>query len=570
MNPIEGRIGHLATRWRGWYRLLLSVLLMLNLLPIPTLAMIATTSNEQTEKAILEQHKTPNGLRVTERIEVTKDAFLSSRQPDTNFGGDTTLRLGWSDGQFDAVRILMEFDIDQLPRPALILKAELHIYQWSVIPEEDPDLMIFHAHYLRSPWDELSVTWDNTNNPDGDLIPGEAFPGIGWKTVDATELVKLWYSGARANYGLLVTGDETPSANRQRTFYAREAGDLRPYLLVEYTAVCDNTPPATRIEPLPSFSPDAFLVQWSGTDLAPSGCTPTGVAWYGVDYRINEGEWITWQSYTSATSGQFENNAGNGDIVEFRTRAADHAGNFAVSSTAQASTRIDTEPPLVTVNPLPAVTAATSFELAWQAVDTLSGVAHYDVQWRENGGPWQTLLETTTQTSHQFTDAQTGVTYDFRVRATDLVGNISPWGDDPQASTKVITAYATSHVTPFTPNVLKPTAAVTTSFTVNWVGFDTPEAPIATFEIYYQHNQGPWQLWQSFPAGQTSAQFPLQQLGLGDGVYGFESVAVNSLGIREPASLQAEATIIVDLADMVQVRAHIPLVISQASGVANQ
>ena len=63
----------------------------------------------------------------------------------------------------------------------------------------------------------------------------------------------------------------------------------------------------------------------------------------------------------------------------------------------------------------------------------------------------------------------------------------------------------------------------------------------------------------------TTAQFPLQQLGLGDGLYGFEAIAINSAGQREPQHFVAEASLIVDLADQVRLRAHLPLMLEQAN-----
>lgn len=186
--------------------------------------------------------------------------------------------------------------------------------------------------------------------------------------------------------------------------------------------------------------------------------------------------------------------------MEFRANAADHAGNVEPLGGPQASTQVDREAPRVTVNPLPAVTVATHFVLTWSATDNLSGVAHYDVQFREN------------------------------------------------------------HVAPFNPNLLKPNAPITTSFTVHWAEFAQPEAPIATVELHYQINGGAWQLWQSFPANQLSATFPYQQLGHGDALYGFEAIAITTTGQHEPASNQAEATMLVDLADAVHPRAFFPYI----------
>jgi len=189
------------------------------------------------------------------------------------------------------------------------------------------------------------------------------------------------------------------------------------------------------------------------------------------------------------------------------------------------------------------------------------------VQWRENNGPWQMLLGETTQTAYQITGAQNGVTYDFRVRASDQVGNGNEWPDAPQAST-TIAANAVATVAQFNPAILKPTDGVTTSFTVNWASSASASAPAVAYDIYYQYNGGSWQLWQNAPAPQTSAQFFYQQFGLGDGVYNFEAVAINSAAQREPQRFKAEATLLVDLANAIQPQAYLPMIAHQRNALA--
>jgi chitodextrinase len=551
------------------------VLLLLAVLAV-SLSPVAGQRADAAEPAtpdviLLEQSDTPAGVRSTVQIGVHKDAFISSHRPNDNFGGDSALRLGWRSGHFDAMRILIEFDIGAIPRNAHIHKAELNIFQFVVEPGSDHSAMTYRAQYMRSSWDERGVTWNNANYLGADSLPlGSVDPGIGWKSADVTDLVKSWYSGARPNHGLIITGDEVPSANRERGFHSREEGNSAPHIIVEYTVQCDTTPPVASVEPLPAFSAGKFRVHWSGVDHAPHNCAPTGIDTYDIEYRINGGGWHRWKNQTHETSHDFRNFAADGDFVEFRGRATDHAGNSQSLGNPQASTRIDGQPPVVTVNPLPPVTTASHFVLSWSAVDPVSGVAHYDVQWRENGGPWQMLLEETTQTSHQLTGVAHDVTYDFRVRATDHAGNTDPWSNGPQATTTVRSAHPTSHMLPFQPSIIKPGAPVTTTIALHWQAFAEPDAPIANIEIHYQYNGGAWQLWQSFPAGTTSAQFPYQQLGHGDGLYGFESVAVGTNGQREPLDSRAEANIVVDLADTVQPRAHLPLVVQPRNVAAAQ
>lgn len=547
----------------------LLVLALINTLPVALLAQQAPDTKTTPEVLVLQQQNTPTGVNTTLRINVRKDAFLSSRQPDTNFGSNRELRLGWSSSIYEAMRVVIEFDISTIPRNAVINKAELFIYQVGVTPGGD-GAMGYRAQFMRSDWEEGQVTWNNANYLGGDTLPlGNVDSGIGWKTTEVTSLVKSWYSGARSNYGLLVTGDEVPTSNRMREFASREQGGSAPYIVVDYTVACDTSAPAATIDPLPAFSLGTFPVSWRGTDTAPSGCQASGIAAYDVEYRINGSGWHRWKSQTTATSNSFKNWAENNDVVELRARAIDHVGNIQAFGNPQATTRIDTEPPSVTVTPLPATTHTRVFTLFWAGADNLSGINHYDVQWRENGGVWEMLLEETKQPSFQITGAQNGVTYEFRVRATDGAGNSDEWPNTPQTFT-TISANPVATALPFNPGIIKPTSPVTTSFVLNWTVAAPAGVPVSSYELYYQYNGGAWQKWQTVSTTQLSLQVPYQQLGAGDGVYGFEVVAIDSTGQRELQNFKAEAAMLVDLADAVQPRAYLPVISTASNTVVAQ
>lgn len=66
--------------------------------------------------------------------------------------------------------------------------------------------------------------------------------------------------------------------------------------------------------------------------------------------------------------------------------------------------------------------------ISWSGHDNASGVARYDLQYRKDGGEWQTLYSSTTYT-HTTVAGQLGSTYTFRSRSYDLMGNVSPWAE---------------------------------------------------------------------------------------------------------------------------------------------
>ena len=269
----------------------------------------------------------------------------------------------------------------------------------------------------------------------------------GWKTFDVTQPVRDWLSGAAANYGLLITGDEDPSHNRSRIFYSRQRPGYAPYLVVDYTLSCDSGQPVATVNALPAFSPASYLVTWGGYDVAPPGCAPSGIAGYDVQYRINGQTWVNWLSGTTATSRQFFY-AGNDDNVEFRARAVDRAGNLQSFGDPQAATRVDTEPPTSTLDALPPFTIASAFTVTWSGHDNLSGIQYYDVQVRAGDGPWETLVEHTGQTSYPLTGAESGQRYEFRIHAVDNVNNSEPWPatyQDCHSSPRSSVGHARSH-----------------------------------------------------------------------------------------------------------------------------
>ena len=87
--------------------------------------------------------------------------------------------------------------------------------------------------------------------------------------------------------------------------------------------------------------------------------------------------------------------------------------------------RVDTTPPSVTMQSLSSTQSSTSFSVSWSATDA-SGISYYDVQVKAGNGQWQSFLVHTSLTSTTF-NGTNGQTYQFRARATDIVGNVSSY-----------------------------------------------------------------------------------------------------------------------------------------------
>lgn len=100
----------------------------------------------------------------------------------------------------------------------------------------------------------------------------------------------------------------------------------------------------------------------------------------------------------------------------------------------------DTVPPAGGITVLPPVTSDYSIPVTWRAVDVGSGVAGYTVQVRDRASStWATWLAGTTATSATYPGVA-GHTYEFRMSATDKLGNTQAWTApmaDPGASLAV-------------------------------------------------------------------------------------------------------------------------------------
>jgi len=523
---------------------------------------------DRTQFAVVSYEVQGDTVNATVQLPASKSTFISSGQPNSNFAGLSTVSLGWDQSSYNAMRTLVQFDLGSLPSNAQINTATFYINQSLINPSNDGSAMDFRAQFMQQSWNASSVTWNNANYLGGDSLPlGSIPPVIGWVSGGATDVVKAWDSG-RPNYGLIITGDETPSRGRWRQFYSRSIPQFAPYILVNYSANCDTAVPVSSMGALSSFKPAEFLVKWSAFDPDQPGCKASGVAWYNVRYRINGSGWTSWKNQSSSTENYFKGWAPNGAMVEFQVQAADRAGNLGAWSPI-VSTRVDSEPPVASVNPLPEFTVSPNFAVTWSGTDNLSGIAYYNLQIRKNGGDWQLVLSETSATSYQVTGGQLGDTFEFRVQAVDNVGNAQFWSAGAQATT-IIFDKPIAVIADFTPPVIEPTSAVTSVIPVNWFALTPPGTTITEVKISYRYTPlsgtaTAWTQWQVFATNTGPADFDYTALGLSNGLYEFSAVATNNSGVTQPFDPNngLGASVILDLNDEIQPQLYLPIVLDQ-------
>jgi len=160
---------------------------------------------------------------------------------------------------------------------------------------------------------------------------------------------------------------------------------------------------------------------------------------------------------------------GDGHYV-FYTRATDIAGNVeSQHSLPDASTIVDTLPPVATAAALPQYKNTMGFDVTATASD-LNGVASVALWFRKDTGTWTFYSDALSAPWTWNFDASAGGegTYDFVTMAVDSAGNVEPWPLGAEATT---TVDVTSPVIGFT----APTVGVwinQSHVTVQWSGFD--------------------------------------------------------------------------------------------------
>jgi hypothetical protein len=215
--------------------------------------------------------------------------------------------------------------------------------------------------------------------------------------------VKAWnhpsVGGASYFYSIRLITDAVNPASATITSPTNDAW-INPTLTTTTVSTTDNESGINRVE---------FL--WHSADWQNSNWV-----WLGADSDGRNG----W-SYNFDTSSQAEQRGG-----AFYIWAFDWANNW--TGAGAWNLGIDRTAPTATVHVSPMYGGARflDFYAYWGGMDNLSGIASYDIQYRDGpGGTWTNLFTSTTLTNHRFT-GQDGHTYYFRSRAVDSAGN---WGN---------------------------------------------------------------------------------------------------------------------------------------------
>jgi len=273
--------------------------------------------------------------------------------------------------------------------------------------------------------------------------------------------------------------------------------------------------------------------QW-GAEIG-VGQIPTAIGWREANITGPVREWVWQLRPNNGFMLQGDESPGVGRERIFFAINANNGNHPRIIVTYD----IDNVVPTSIVNPIGQWSPRT-FPVTWTGQDSGgSGIRHYDVQFRMNGGSWQNWRMATTETSANFT-GENAAFYDFRVRAVDWAGNVGAWPTNRQATARVDSLAPNSVVNPL------PQFTFSDSFTVSWSGLDPqPGSGIGRFVVQFQVYGGDWQTFRS-DTTETSAVFTGAVVG---STYGFRVHALDWVANIEPSSPSAQAQTIISGGD---------------------
>jgi hypothetical protein len=211
-----------------------------------------------------------------------------------------------------------------------------------------------------------------------------------------------------------------PDGNKTISLQVRD-GAGNPSLPIDTTVVLDTAAPSglsIRINGGASLTNSTSVVL---TIMARDPEPASGLA--KMSFSNDGAAWGPWVPFAGSFAYNLMEDDGRRPIY---VRVMDLAGNIGADSTS--SIVLDTVAPASSISQLAQVADDTNFTVGWRGSDATSDIKSYDVEYREDDGPWTDWLRNTNRTNSVFSGLN-GHDYSFRVRARDQAGNVADYPD---------------------------------------------------------------------------------------------------------------------------------------------
>ncbi|UOO43825.1 DNRLRE domain-containing protein (plasmid) [Priestia megaterium] len=163
----------------------------------------------------------------------TADTFISSTYPNSNYYTDPSLITG-KQVYYGTTRSLVKFNLKNLLSGAKITSAKVTVSSHSNTSgfEKQANVSVYP---ITKSWSSNSVNWGNQPTTDA-VISNQNVSTDGDYTFYTTNLVKDWYSGKKANYGIMLKNtDETADRKMFRSSDYSTDSLKKPKLTVVYS-----------------------------------------------------------------------------------------------------------------------------------------------------------------------------------------------------------------------------------------------------------------------------------------------------------------------------------------------
>jgi hypothetical protein len=180
-----------------------------------------------------------NGVSPTETLPLQpkKDAEVSIKSPDANFGHSSSLYVGYDSLTDPRYRAYLYFDVNSssLPADAVVTSAYLYLHQYYFYGTGGLSIGLYQ---VTSDWEEGKITWNDQPDslPKAEYTLYVYFTTGTWRTWMIGDLVKGWLDGSIANYGILLKPVDEASNDKIAYFYSSDSSNTPrlPKLVIEY------------------------------------------------------------------------------------------------------------------------------------------------------------------------------------------------------------------------------------------------------------------------------------------------------------------------------------------------
>jgi len=164
-----------------------------------------------------------------------KDTMVLTEAPDINYGNYQYFSIGNLSVSILG-RVYIQFDLSTLPSNAIIVSANMKLYQYDTTGTESFSIGV---HQVTAGWLEDTITWNNQPSylaiPESivDITVGDTT----WLSWDIGTLLQKWVDGTDANYGVILKDTDEPIGSTYIRCYTSDYttdSTLAPKLEITY------------------------------------------------------------------------------------------------------------------------------------------------------------------------------------------------------------------------------------------------------------------------------------------------------------------------------------------------